>query len=124
MPTKFKLNAQDQKRLETERNLWLATVRPNGAPHLVPIWFVWHENKAFLCTSENSRKAKNIANEPRVMFALEGGDDPVLIEGIARILEDTPDEIVESFRHKFNWDITSDSTYNAVIEITPQRIVL
>src|SRR6187431_1802379 len=117
MPSMFKLNAQDQKRLETERNLWLATVRKDGSPHLVPIWFVWHKNKVFLCTSRNSLKAKNIAHDARVMFALEGGDDPVLIQATAKILDETPTEIVDAFQSKFDWDITSDSTYNAVIEI-------
>ena len=120
----FQLNDQDRKRLETERNLWLATVRPDGSPHLVPIWFVWHENKAYLCTSANSRKAKNIANNPRVMFALEGGDDPVLIQATAKMLDQPPAEIIAAFRRKFDWDITCDSTYNAVIEIKPQRVVL
>lgn len=118
------LSPADLHRLETERNLWLATVRPNGAPHLVPIWFVWHENKAYLCTSQDSVKARNMLHEPRIAFALENGDDPVLMEGTAQILDDAPPEIVEKFQTKFNWNILSDSTYNAVIEITPQKIVL
>ncbi len=118
------INSNDQKRLATERNLWLATVRPNGAPHLVPIWFVWHENKAYLCTSRNSVKAKNIANNPRVEFALEGGDDPVLIQGTARFLDVVSAGIIAAFQTKFGWDISSDATYNAVIEITPTRVVL
>lgn len=118
------MNQADQKRLETERNLWLATVRPDGSPHLVPIWFVWHKNKAYLCTSENSVKAKNIRANPRVAFALEGGDDPVLVQGTAKILDNAPAEITDAFKAKFDWNIAGDSTYNAVIEITPNRIVL
>lgn len=114
----------DQTRLETERNLWLATVRPDGSPHLVPIWFVWHQNKAYLCTSNNSVKVKNIRENPRVAFALEGGDDPVLIEGTAKILDNTPAEITAAFKQKFDWDITGDATYNAIIEITPKRVIL
>lgn len=114
----------DQTRLETERNLWLATVRPDGAPHLVPIWFVWHQNKVYLCTSKNSVKAKNIRANPRVAFALEGGDDPVLIEGIAKILGSAPGEITAAFKRKFDWDITGDSTYDIIIEITPKRVIL
>ena len=34
---------QIQERLSTEKNIWLASVRATGAPHLVPIWFVTHE---------------------------------------------------------------------------------
>lgn len=118
------INPNDLMRLENARNLWLATVRPNGAPHLVPIWFVWLDGKAYLCTALKSAKARNIRQNPRVAFALEDGDDPVLIEGTARILEDKTSAIVEAFQKKFDWDIRGDKTYNAVIEITPTRMVL
>lgn len=114
----------DRKRLETARNLWLATVRPNGAPHLVPIWFVWHADKAYLCTSIESVKARNLIHEPRVAFALEDGDDPVVIQGTAAVLDAAPPEVVKAFRRKFDWNIVSDATYNSVIEITPLRVVL
>ena len=29
------------ERLRTEANVWLATMRPDGRPHVSPIWFVW-----------------------------------------------------------------------------------
>jgi F420H(2)-dependent biliverdin reductase len=118
------IQTQDQQRLETSRNLWLATVRPNGSPHLVPIWFVWVNDKAYLCTSNESVKARNISRNPRVAFALEDGDDPVLIQGTAKLLDEFPVDVVAAFQKKFNWNIRSDSTYNTLIEITPERVVL
>lgn len=118
------LSSSDQTRLETERNLWLATVRPNQTPHLVPIWFVWANDKAYICTAAGSVKAKNIAQNPNVVFALENGDDPVLIEGTAQIIESLPQNVVEAFQTKFDWNIQYDSTYTLVIEITPIRVVL
>jgi predicted pyridoxine 5'-phosphate oxidase superfamily flavin-nucleotide-binding protein len=27
--------------LETEPVIWLSSIRPDGAPHLVPTWFAW-----------------------------------------------------------------------------------
>jgi hypothetical protein len=117
------LSAQDRERLQTSRNLWLATVRPNGSPHLVPIWFVWLNDKVYLCTSRNSVKGRNIAANGRIAFALEDGDDPLVIEGNALLLDSAPPELVEAFQKKFDWNITGDSTYNAVVEITPSRVV-
>ena len=117
-------SASDLKRLHTEPNLWLATVRPNQAPHLVPIWFVWHENKAYLCTGRQSIKARNISVNPRISFALENGGDPVVVEGSARILDEIPDAVAALFASKYDWNISRDSTYDAVIEITPHRVVL
>ncbi len=118
------LNSQDRQRLETERNLWLATVRPNGSPHLVPIWFVWHSDRAYLCTAGDSVKARNIAHNPKIAFALENGDDPVLVEGVAKILDNVPAEIVAAFEKKFEWNIQTDGKHNTVIELTPTRVVL
>ncbi|MCP4418942.1 MAG: hypothetical protein GY805_20185 [Chloroflexi bacterium] len=34
------LTAELEARLLTERNIWLATVRPSCRPHLIPIWFI------------------------------------------------------------------------------------
>jgi general stress protein 26 len=118
------LTSSDRARLESARNLWLATVRPDASPHLVPIWFVWWNDKAYLCTSLDSVKARNIRMNPRVVFALEDGDDPVLLEATARILAEPPPEVVDAFLKKFEWDIRGDSTYNGVIELSPVRVVL
>ncbi len=37
-------------RVHTDKNIWLATVRPDGRPHLTPIWFVFHDAKFWVCT--------------------------------------------------------------------------
>ncbi len=117
-------SVQDLARLESERNLWLATLHPDGKPHLVPIWFVWLADKVYLCTSKTSVKARNISRNPDVVFALQDGDDPVVVHASAKILPEPPEAVISEFIKKFNWDIRSDQTYNAVIEITPVRVVL
>ena len=120
----FMLNETDRARLAREANVWLATVRANQTPHLVPVWFVWLDDKAYICTGKNSVKARNIAANPRVVLALEQGNDPVVIEGDARILDKVPNAVAENFLQKYEWNINTDRTYDAVIEITPRRVVL
>ena len=68
------LDPQVERRLQTEQNLWLATVRPNGTPHLVPIWFVWVAGKIYLCTGADSVKVRNLMQNPQVSIALEDGN--------------------------------------------------
>jgi len=34
-----------RQRLQSDANLWLATVRPDGRPHLAPVWFVFHAER-------------------------------------------------------------------------------
>ncbi len=114
---------QVSQRLQVNRNLWLATVRPGGAPHLVPIWFVAHAGAVYLCTAPDSVKVRNLRANPRIAFALEDGNEPVIFEGTARVLEipHAPPEIAPAFKAKYDWDILTDATYTVIVEITPSR---
>lgn len=116
------LDPQVEQRLQTEQNLWLATVRPDGSPHLVPIWFVWVAEKIYLCTGAASVKVRNVTQNSRVSIALEDGNQPIVIEGQAQLIGQAEAAIVGAFKHKYDWDITSDDTYTQVIEIEPKRI--
>lgn len=124
LPMMFQLKPKDLQRLEQGANIWLATVRPNGKPHLVPIWFVWVDNKAYICTSSRSIKARNIAVNSNVVFALEDGNDPLVVEGEARLVEEIPQAVAAAFLRKYGWAIQGDQVYNALIEINPRRVVL
>ncbi len=116
------LDSQVERRLQTEQNLWLATVRPNGTPHLVPIWFVWVAEKIYLCTGVDSVKVRNLTRNPQVSVALEDGTKPIVIEGVAQPIGHSPAAVVDAFQRKYDWDITSDNIYTRIIEIEPKRI--
>jgi PPOX class probable F420-dependent enzyme len=72
-------------RLRAARNYWLATVRPDGAPHAMPIWGCLVDDDLFLETSPRTRKARNLEREPRVVVHLEDGDHAVVVEGTAGV---------------------------------------
>ena len=116
------LDPQVEHRLQTEQNLWLATVRPNGAPHLVPIWFVWVTGRFYFCTGADSVKARNLVRNPYVSVALEDGSRPIVIEGQAQAIGQADAAVIAEFQRKYDWDITSDDTYTQVIEIEPTKI--
>ena len=77
---------QVAQRLLDARNYWLCSVRPNGKPHVIPLWAVWEDDKIYFDGSPETRHAKNIAANPRVSVHLESGDQAVIIEGLARIM--------------------------------------
>lgn len=116
------LDPKVKHRLSTESNIWLATVRPNGTPHLAPIWFVWVEGRVYVCTSADSVKARNLQANPSVTCALENGNAPVVLEGHARPIESVPPAVIEAFQRKYDWNIRTDATYDQVIEIEPMKI--
>ncbi|MCC7360011.1 MAG: pyridoxamine 5'-phosphate oxidase family protein [Anaerolineales bacterium] len=110
-------------RLEAARNVWLATVRPDGRPHLVPIWFVTAADRWYLCTAPNSVKARNLGANPHVALALEDGDQPYIVEGRARPVTPDPD-LIAQFKTKYDWDITTDAHYTQVFEVVVSRRVM
>lgn len=113
-------------RLETETNIWLCTVRADGRPHLVPIWFVWHGGKIWICTPKESQKVINIGKNPRVAVALEDGTHPVVLEGTASLREEASirDDLAPVFVGKYEWDFrTDDEADYHLVEITPSKIL-
>jgi len=105
------------------RNVWFATVRSDGRPHLVPIWFVVEDGRWYVCTSPHSVKARNLKANPSVALALEDGDHPYVVEGQAQPVAVTP-SVAQKFKTKYDWDITADSQYTQLIEVTVSRQVL
>jgi F420H(2)-dependent biliverdin reductase len=113
-------------RLRSERNIWLATVCPDGSPHLTPVWFVWVDERMWVCTTTRAVKTSNVLNNPHVMVSLESGDDPAVAEGTVFVMEQPyPPEIIEAFGEKFQWNIINptdpDGPFDALWEITVTR---
>ncbi len=111
-----------QDRLARERNIWLATVRPDGRPHLVPLWFAWHERQLYLCIQPGSVKAANLAQNPRVSLALENGDAPLICEGVASVVPPPwPEALSVIFQQKYGWDIVVDNDYTQLVGVQPRK---
>jgi PPOX class probable F420-dependent enzyme len=108
------------QKLATSSNIWMTTVRPDGRPHMAPIWFVWFDERIFVSTDSMSVKARNIKTNFRVALALEDGDHPVILEGTARaIAAPYPPDLIAAFLQKYDWDLASESADSLVIEISP-----
>lgn len=110
-------------RLYREHIVWLASVRPEGRPHLVPIWHVWHDGKLYISTSQRSVKMQNIRHQPRVALALPDAMDVVLVEGMARPAPELNEELAPYFVEKFGWDFRKDAQYGGLVQITPTKIL-
>lgn len=94
-------------RLQTERNIWLATVDTGGGPHLAPVWFVSVRDRIWVGTGAGSVRVRNLGGNPAVALSLEDGDAPIVGEGTATIHETArPDDVAAAFLDKYGWDIT------------------
>jgi PPOX class probable F420-dependent enzyme len=71
----------------------LATVREEGSPHTAPVWYRYDAGVFFVLTERSSKKARNIARDPRVELCIDDRARPpyhtVIVRGRASI-EDYP----------------------------------
>ncbi len=70
----------------------ISTVRKDGRPHVVPIWFILENDeyniKVVFTTGQDSLKAKHMLRDPRVSFCVDDQTPPfsfISIDGIAEI---------------------------------------
>lgn len=82
--------------LEGTRTGKLATVREDGRPHVVPVWFVLDGDTIVFTTWHTTVKAENLRRDPRASFCVDDQTPPfafVMIEGRVEIYEDS-DELL------------------------------
>ena len=76
----------------------LATVRPDGRPHLAPVWYMEENGKAFVIASANAVKFRNVRHNPRVSLSIATDQRPyqyVVLEGEGRLTDDNLDQVIE-----------------------------
>ncbi len=83
--------------VNSSRTGTLATIGPDGQPHLTAMWYAVVDGEIWLETKAKSQKAVNLKRDPRVSFLLEDGDTydtlrGVSFEGVAEIVDD-PDAL-------------------------------
>jgi PPOX class probable F420-dependent enzyme len=61
---------------EAANYLHVATVLPNGAPHSVPVWTDVDGDHLIFFTQPQSRKARNLARDPRVALSITDREQP------------------------------------------------
>jgi len=69
------------QRLKKSRQYWIATTRPDGAPHLMIIWGVWYEGSFWFSTGAKSRKARNLTENQRCVIGTDDAAEALVLEG-------------------------------------------
>ncbi|RIK20235.1 MAG: hypothetical protein DCC51_07745 [Anaerolineae bacterium] len=114
-----------EARLSRESTIWLATVRGDGRPHLAPLWYIWLDEKIYICTGSESQKYVNMFNNQNVALSLADTANVLIIEGEAHSSPRSSIEpLAEHFYNKYEWDFRFDESADwRLIEITPFKII-
>jgi PPOX class probable F420-dependent enzyme len=78
------LNAKQRGFLEAPRFGALATVDPDGMPHLTVMWYALDGDEVMFNTARERRKPSNLARDPRVSLLVFDGYSFVRVTGRAR----------------------------------------
>src|SRR5262249_31131341 len=72
----MELPADVRALFEAPNHAHLATVLPGGGPHTVPLWAGSEDGKIAFLTPPGSRKARNLAADPRVAISVIDNAQP------------------------------------------------
>jgi PPOX class probable F420-dependent enzyme len=115
-----------ERRLTVSHDYWCATVCPDGRPHVMPVWGVWDDGRLWFSSGLRSRKARNLAADPRCTLTTDDARDPVVLEGVAERLTDAGRiaAFVDTVNAKYDAGLTpdfQDPAVNGTFAVTPVR---
>jgi PPOX class probable F420-dependent enzyme len=102
--------------LAAERTVQVASIGPDGTPHLVPMWFGLKDGRIAMWTYAKSQKAANLRRDPRLTCLVEAGEQygelrGVTITGRAELTDDydTVFSVGETLYRRYQGDMTHAS---------------
>jgi hypothetical protein len=81
--------ARARERFEEDAGIspahWLATVRPDGRPHVMPVWTVWVDGAFYFVSGATTRKRKNLAHCAHYVITVASSGLDLVVEGEVRL---------------------------------------
>jgi PPOX class probable F420-dependent enzyme len=95
-------------RLADDHIGWFTTVRADGSPHAVPVWFLWHAGRVLVMSEPRTAKVTNVRRGSPALLHLHtraDGNGVVVLSGPAVISDRTAPawlpEIGEAYTAKY-----------------------
>jgi len=105
----------------------VATVLPGGAPHSVPVWIGVEGERVVFFTGPGSRKARNIAGDPRVAISITDREQPfrmAMIRGrvVDRVEGEDGWEIIDRISAVYTGGPYPRGEQRIVFLVTPEHV--
>lgn len=96
---------ESQARLLLAPNVGVvATLRPDGSPHLTPVWVDWDGRRPRFVIRAGQAKERHLRRDDRVALAVVNADDPyeyVSVSGRAALTEEGSEALVARLARKY-----------------------
>jgi nitroimidazol reductase NimA-like FMN-containing flavoprotein (pyridoxamine 5'-phosphate oxidase superfamily) len=97
-----------ERYLGEQRTCRVATVRPDGTPHVVPLWFVWHRGALYLNSTQGNPTVENLLRTGRASAVVDDGEAydelrGAVLSGPAERADEDPllEEVERRWSHKY-----------------------
>ena len=123
--------------VERSRTATLATVGPNGTPHLVAMWYAVLDGEVWFETKVKSQKVVNLRRNDRVTCLIEDGLTYDVLRGVSiegrAVISDDPGEVLRvgiSVWERYNGPYTDEMKpmvdqmmhKRVVVRVVPDRV--
>jgi nitroimidazol reductase NimA-like FMN-containing flavoprotein (pyridoxamine 5'-phosphate oxidase superfamily) len=114
------------QRIADSDRVWLATTRPDGRPHVVPVDGLWLEGSWYFGGSPETVHMRNLRENPSVVIHLGDVMSVVIAEGRAELV--TPpsaraNALVAASKQKYGYAPPAQAYQAGVWCLTPTRIL-
>ena len=90
--------------IEATKIYWIASVRPEGKPHVIPIWGAWVDDVYYFEGGSDTRWGRNLQANRAMVVHLEQGNLAVMIEGRYEVVDldqATCDAVNDQYARKY-----------------------
>ena len=113
-------------RLEGAAHYWLATVRPDGRPHVVPLDGIWLEGRWYFGGGAAAVWQRNLEANPQASLHLEDARVAVIAEGrcaFAPVADDVAERLAAASAAKYGYAPPPIAYRPGVWALTPSRVL-
>jgi hypothetical protein len=102
-----------ERRLKKSHNYWIITVKPKAgkqrvAPHTMVVWGLWQDGRFLFSTGSQSRKARNLAENPKCIVCTEHAHEAIIVEGVAEIADVAARrKFLPRYERKYKFDMST-----------------
>ena len=107
----------------------MAVIRPDGTPHVTPVWVDWDGENVIVNLDATRKKLEYIQRDPRVSIEVFNLDNPyeyVAVTGSAELTEEGANEHINEMSHKYfgsDRDYPLGDSQRVLVRVKPERVI-